>query len=85
VCAHERKGERERESSPVNFSPKRVRNMVKLRGPGASDIIPSTTESLGSWPARETGGKGHRFRSGLGLRKWVQKEGGEERMDPALT
>ena len=35
-------------NSPVSFSPKRVRNMVKLRGPGASDIMPSTTESLGS-------------------------------------
>lgn len=37
-------------SLPVSFSPKRVRNIVKLRGPGASDIIWSTTVSLGSWP-----------------------------------
>jgi len=31
--------------------------MVKLRGPGASDIMPSTTESLGSWPERKEEGR----------------------------
>ena len=55
-----------RRNLPVSFSPKRVRNMVKLRGPGASDIIPSTTLSLGSWPVR-------------GRRKGRGKEGREER------
>ena len=42
---------------PVSFSPKRVRNMVKLRGPGASDIIPSTTASVGSCPKSRGGGE----------------------------
>ena len=49
--------------------------MVKLRGPGASDIIPSTTLSLGSWPVRgrREGGKGGR-KGG----KEEGREGGKE-------
>ncbi len=37
-------------NSPWSLSPKSVRNMVKLIGPGASFIIPSRYSSVGFLP-----------------------------------
>jgi hypothetical protein len=35
---------------PDSFSPNKVRNMVKLIAPGASEIISSMNSSVGFWP-----------------------------------